>query len=157
VVFALVACIAYGFYDRLPVAGHQGVLFALGAAFVLYLYLAPLYVFGLMAFFALGISLHAFVPLLFVAYLAVLLSREVHAKAHCQALAAGIGLPLLFAAYFCLQWYVTIQKQETAQQVLFRHPDVQLPSWVVVGQSLGGRKNAEGRTGVRHAHAAPVF
>jgi XrtN system VIT domain protein len=141
VIFASAACIAYGFYERLPVAGRLVVFFALGAAFVLFVYLAlylmPFYAVGLMAFFVLGISLHAFVPLLFVVYLTVLFFREAKTKAYRRALAAGIGLPLLFAAYFSVQWYAVIQKQESAQLALFNRPDVRLPTWVVIGQNLG--------------------
>jgi XrtN system VIT domain protein len=138
-VIASAACIAYGLYEELP-AAQYALLAVLGAAFVLFLYLAvyllPLYLFSAMAFFVLGISLHTFVPLLFVVYLLVLFARQVRTNAHRLSLAAGIGLPLLFVAYFTQQWHVTVKRLETAQRVMFLSPEVRLPTWVAVGQKL---------------------
>jgi len=140
VIFSSAACIAYSFYDQLPAALRQGLLFALGAAFVLFAYLSvyliPLYPLGIMAFWVLGISLHAFVPLLFVVYLGVIFFRETSTRAYRRALAAGVALPLLIAAYFSLQWYDAVDRLESAQHGQSGRPDAQLPDWVAMGQHL---------------------
>jgi XrtN system VIT domain protein len=139
-VLSAAACIAYGVYEKLPVAARCLLLAVLGAAFVLFVYLAiyllPVYLLGAMAFFVLGISLHTFVPLLFVVYLLVVFSRETITPAYRLSLAVGIGLPLLFTAGFVQRWHVTVKRLEVAQRVTFLRPEVRLPRWVAVGQNL---------------------
>jgi XrtN system VIT domain protein len=140
VLLSSAACIAYGLYEALPTVARYLLLAVLGAAFVLFLYLAvyllPLYLFSAMAFFVLGISLHTFVPLLFAVYLLVVFSREASTPAYRLSLAAGIGLPLLVTAYFTQQWHVTVKQLKTARRVQFLSPEVRLPEWVAIGQKL---------------------
>lgn len=112
-----------------------------GIAFSLFLYfsitLIPVYPIGVIASPALGISLHAFVPLWFVlAILAYLLRRDNRQKRNIVAFSTGITFSIAVFILFIIQW-------NNASRIITRASDKtlldernDLPEWTVIAQHL---------------------
>lgn len=112
-----------------------------GIAFSLFLYfsitLIPVYPIGVIASPALGISLHAFVPLWFVlTILAYLLRRDNRVKQNIVAFVTGITLSIAVVSIFIVQWNNAnrIITRATNKTLLDEKND--LPEWTVIAQHL---------------------
>ncbi|WP_207495395.1 XrtN system VIT domain-containing protein [Aridibaculum aurantiacum] len=133
--------VAFAFAANFPSILKHFMCFLLGVTTLLFTYLAiylvPLYMVGVAAFFLLGISLHTFVPLLFIIFSIVLLRRilVVFPKGLYSFL-VGVVLVLLVAGGFVWKWnsiVSTINKEYRTQLV---DGDEMLPAWVRVSQKI---------------------
>jgi XrtN system VIT domain protein len=93
--------------------------------FYLSCYLLPLYVFGVFLFFVLGISLHAFVGLLFSIYIILLVKRT---RRYRIGFWTGIGTGLAIVLIYCITWGYTVKKINSSTG------KSGLPEWVTVAQ-----------------------
>ena len=108
-----------------------------GIALIAFLYLAiyllPIYVIGTFGIIALGMGLHAFVPLLFVAYTIVFI-RQTAGKNRHSLYAFGIGILIALGTIiqFTIRWNAEVRR---VNHDLFQSPsDNNLPPWVTVAQ-----------------------
>lgn len=99
--------------------------------FYLSCYLVPLYAFGLILFFVLGISLHAFVALLLFIYTILLTKRVFRTRGYRISFWSGIGSAALVLIIYCTIWGSTV-----ANMNFFSHKTDKsdLPAWVTVAQ-----------------------
>jgi XrtN system VIT domain protein len=115
IVLACFACIALSFRDFLPTAANYAVYFLAGLAFTLFAYLAiyvfPYYMISVMGLLFFGISIHTYIPALFVIYLLIVFTRAYRQDAQLlKPVLAGVLLPVLIAAYFTIQWTAIAKK-----------------------------------------------
>ncbi|BAV07791.1 hypothetical protein FLA_3822 [Filimonas lacunae] len=132
----------FPFFENWPVWIRYLQCFVLGVALVLFLYLAlyllPMYVFSAVAAFALGISLHTFVPLLFVIFTIKLL-RRLAKTSHKYLLPffSGIGAALTIIFVFVIVWQSQIKQMNQEYRQWEAHSSNELkPYWVRVASSL---------------------
>ncbi|RYD77365.1 MAG: XrtN system VIT domain-containing protein [Sphingobacteriales bacterium] len=130
----------FSIYDKLPKWFRMVMFFILGAGLVLFCYLAvyvaPLYAIGLVAFIFLGISGHAFVPLLFVISILILFRKFSRNQRNIiLPFVAGIILPFITGIYFAIQWnnITNIIDKEYTQSLINEND---LPAWVRISQRL---------------------
>ncbi|MBC7919724.1 MAG: XrtN system VIT domain-containing protein [Ferruginibacter sp.] len=143
--YLVVSCgafVGFGFRGVLPRRGQLLLHFLLGAALVLLTYLAayllPLYGIALFGLLALGLGVHAFLPLIGVVYLVRALVRTYAADRRAFAVAlAGAGFPLLLAIPFLTAWGRAQQQiVHTYHQTALDVDRGALPDWVRVSQRL---------------------
>jgi XrtN system VIT domain protein len=113
----------------------------IGAGMVIFLYLsvylAPMYPFSGVLFWVLGLSLHSFVPLLFLIFLVAWLIRySSDNRKTIRALAAGAGLTLALAAVFTVRWAGVVNTIDDTYRESFVEDNTTLPGWVRVSQRL---------------------
>ena len=114
---------------------------AIGIIFSLFLYLIvyliPIYPFGIIVSPALGISLHAFVPLLFaVALVLYLLRRDNRTARNIGGVSLGILLSVVITAIFMIKWHqANILISRACDRSLMDEKN-DLPEWVVIAQHL---------------------
>lgn len=95
--------------------------------FYLSCYLGPLYIFGAFLFFVLGISLHAFVALLFFIYIIILIKRT---RRYRISFWSGLGTGALLVLVYCITWGITVGKIN----YLAEKDKSGLPEWIRVAQ-----------------------
>jgi XrtN system VIT domain protein len=133
--------IAFAFFDSVPRLLKHVMFGILGVALVVFIYLSiyllPLYPVGAVAFPALGISLHTFVPLLFSIYSIVLLRKTIAVfPKGIYSFLAGILIVLLVVMFFIFRWNSivhTINKEYRKELIA---GDAVLPAWVRISQKL---------------------
>lgn len=135
------------FMDQLTNAGKHVVMFLLGAAFLLFvyysLYLTSMYIIGLIAAIAIGISLHVFAPVALAVVTFILIKRNVAGSRSLKmALAAGVLVPVVVCALFIWQWH-SINKQVNLAVNHNTLAEGKLPSWVVISQNIPKNSIAE--------------
>ena len=141
----LTACcinyISFAFFSKLPNFIKHFMCFLLAISTLLFLYLGiyliPLYAIGAGAFFLLGISLHTFVPLMFIIYSIVLIRKmALTFKAGLFNFTVGIAAVILLTAVFVTRWnnIVTTINHEYRKQLV--DGDQTLPAWVRISQKL---------------------
>ncbi|MBC8111226.1 MAG: XrtN system VIT domain-containing protein [Verrucomicrobia bacterium] len=142
----------YCFRQYLPDWLQYPVYFILGAGLLMYLYfsvyLLPLYLVGLVAFFVLGLSLHIFMPLGFLIQVIILARKSfLNQKVHFYSLLAGFVFPLLFGIYFIgnfvqIQQKIAVFKPQNAENftaasgVIIPESRNLLPEWIQIAQQL---------------------
>jgi XrtN system VIT domain protein len=135
------------FMDHLNNATKHLVLFFLGIAFVLFayysLYLTSMYVIGIVAAIAIGISLHVFAPVFLAISTFKIISRNVaQSRSLTMALAAGAAVPVVACALFTWQW-CSINKQVNLAVNHNTLAEGKLPSWMVISQNIPKNAIAE--------------
>lgn len=136
-----IALVAYSYNARLPRILNQVLLFVLGIGAVLWvyyaLYLFPLYAPSFLLSFVLGLSLHTFVPLWVVLGLAFGVRKAVAADPqYGRSFFAGAAFPVLFAAFFLVQWHQRNQQIKfLANEDVIKENNI-LPRWVTLSQQL---------------------
>ena len=127
----------------------QAVLFGLlGTVFMLFLYfslfLTTLYPIGLVATPALGISLHAFVPLWFVlTILAYLFRKDNRNKQNLISFGLGVFISIIITAGFVVRWNCTSEIISRASDHSLLNEKNDLPEWVVIAQRMPKNKISE--------------
>jgi XrtN system VIT domain protein len=115
--------------------GGMGISFT----FFLYLstYLFPIYPIGLLAFPALGLSLHAFVPMGFVlTTLFYLLRRDNRNFRNVAGFGSGILLCIVFVSFYLMQWKQTNNIIIRASDKSLMDERSDLPEWTTIAQNL---------------------
>ena len=135
------AYLSLPFFQEMPRALRflVGVTVGIGLVVFLYLslYLIPIYPLSVMIFWVLGISLHSFVPLLFIIFTIVWLIRlDVAGKKAFVGLAVGAGLAILFVVLFTLYWASAVNRINDTYRETFVEDEVTLPAWVRVAQRI---------------------
>jgi len=142
IVIQVVCCInyiAFAFFSRFPGWLQLLMTFLLGIAMVTFFYLAcyliPLYAPSFIASFALGISIHSFVGLLFVIYTIVLLRKVVaHKRVFLYSFLGGVSASVILIIVYVIQWTVlTNDLNTTYRQATVRETEG-WPAWVSVAQ-----------------------
>jgi XrtN system VIT domain protein len=115
-VFLTIACINYltlPFFPKLSTGFRQLICLVAGMAFPAFIYLsfylAPIYALSAAAAFFLGISIHSFVPLLFVLYTLVFMKKVTSENRRLWiGFLTGILLALVLAGIFIIKWKLTV-------------------------------------------------
>ena len=108
----VVTCLNYmlhSVYSRMPNWARQLSILVSGFSFILFSYLAvyllPTYGIGLVGFLAFGISLHVFVPALFLVNTIFLVKRASVVQKHAlKFFSAGAVVPVTIALVFTIMW-----------------------------------------------------
>ena len=117
----------------------QVILLTVAAIFYTYLaiYLLPIFVFGLIGALAIGIGLHAFVPLLLLLYTMKILIKEVDTLPRMAIpVWSTLGVSLIIIIIFSIQWYGVQQRMESAYLNATRPGKTTWPAWVEALQSI---------------------
>ena len=136
---SVTACIAYRFENYLTLFFKNTLYLFLGFSTILWLYaatyLSTLYPISIPALFVFGFSLHSFVPLmLFITHIRILYQNW---KSFKQFILTGLIVPLLIVAYFAFQWHTIVYKIRYTNNDIATKNTEELPSWVVLGQTIG--------------------
>jgi XrtN system VIT domain protein len=101
------------------------------------LYLVPIYAFGLLGAIAIGIGLHAFVPLLLLIYTVRILVREINFLPALRMVTWSVGgMVFLLIGLFSYRWSVVQKEMETAFHSATRPDHTGWPAWVETLQKL---------------------
>ncbi|WP_187263514.1 XrtN system VIT domain-containing protein [Pontibacter beigongshangensis] len=136
-----VAMVGYTFRVNLPVVARHLLLFWLGAGLMLMLYyalyLAPLYLIGVVGALFIGIGLHVLVPLQVVVCLVLVAIRAWRENDRfIYSFGGGAVLPLLFLVHFLGQWYERNNQLSQLQNDYIIQDNTELPRWVTISQQL---------------------
>jgi XrtN system VIT domain protein len=143
-IFVCVFCVSlvvYSYNVRLPHMLNRVLLFILGAGTMLWvyytLYLLPLYLVSFMIAFALGMSLHTFVPLWVVLGLWFGVKKATASEpASRRSFLAGAAFPVLFLAFFLVQWHHRMEQINFYSNDHIIQENETLPRWVKLSQQL---------------------
>ncbi|WP_177189416.1 XrtN system VIT domain-containing protein [Chitinophaga sp. YR573] len=131
-IVSCINCLAFPYIGMLPPWGRhlQSFLLAISLCCFVYLscYLLPMYAFGVLLFFVLGISLHAFVALLFVIYIIALARKN---RRFLISFWWGIGTAMLILIVYCAVWLYAVSTMNT---LTYKASKTGLPAWVTVAQ-----------------------
>ena len=133
------ACIAYRFENYLTLFFKNTLYLFFGISTVLWLYfaiyLSYLYPISIPAILLFGFSIHSFIPLmLFIAHFRILYQKW---KSFKLFILTGLILPLVIVAYFTFQWHAITYKIRYVHNDIATKTTEELPSWVVLGQTIG--------------------
>ncbi|BAU52834.1 XrtN system VIT domain-containing protein [Mucilaginibacter gotjawali] len=134
------ALIASAFINQLNKVLSATVMFLLGASLVLFIYLSiylvPIYGFGLIGVLAIGVSLHAFVPLVLSVYNVRIILKNVGVnKRSWYPAVAGVILPLVLAGAYSVQWrHINVQANRSVNNHIISEST--LPAWTSVAQHI---------------------
>ncbi|MDB5141690.1 MAG: XrtN system protein [Mucilaginibacter sp.] len=137
---ASIAVVASLFMEHLDKISRHVVMFFLGMAFLLFvyysIYLTSIYIFGIVGVLAIGVSLHAFVPLALAVTTFIIIKRSIAQNKGLKiALIAGILVPIIACSIFVFQWS-SINKQVNLAINHNTLSEGKLPSWVVISQNV---------------------
>ncbi|TAD81519.1 MAG: XrtN system VIT domain-containing protein [Bacteroidetes bacterium] len=126
---------------QLPYAIKVLQVFALtvGALFYTYLalYLIPIYAFGFIGAIAIGIGLHAFVPLLLLIYTITILIKTINAVPALKTVAfSAAGAVFLLIGLFTHRWSALQTNMKTAFHAATRADHTGWPAWVETLQNV---------------------
>jgi XrtN system VIT domain protein len=116
------------------------IMFMLGAGLILLfyfiIYLAPIYIYGLIGLILLGLTIHLFIPL-FVA-LSVIRNFIRFRKSLIDKIAftTGILLPLVIVVVFLFKWQNFSKEIHQANAASINRPDNKLPEWILLCQEM---------------------
>ena len=135
------ACVAFAWQERMPVAARWSLWFVLGASLVLFVYYAlalmPIAAFGVVVVWFFGIPLHAFIPLVLCVYLVLILKNALSAEPGARiAVFSGIGFPLAVVAVFATAWFRVSNQVVTSMEAFEQNNGNELPRWVTVSRQL---------------------
>lgn len=133
--------IAFAFFEKLPAKLQHVMCFILGIATLAFAYLSfylvPLYAISAIAFFALGISLHTFVPILFCIYTIALIRRKAAQNISLWfSFASGVSTVIIVAFVYTLQWSSVVNTINTSYRKAELMQKNNLPGWIAVAQKL---------------------
>ncbi|MBE7173388.1 MAG: XrtN system VIT domain-containing protein [Williamsia sp.] len=133
--------LAFAFWKQAPVWLLYIMHALLGIGFILFLYLAcyllPLYAVSGVAAFALGISLHTFVPLLFCIYTIVILRKTSAGQKLYQAcFFAGIAATVMVTTAFVVRWSHVVHRLNTSYNRGIAEDNDGLPAFVGVAAAV---------------------
>ncbi|MDR3094810.1 MAG: XrtN system VIT domain-containing protein [Bacteroidales bacterium] len=136
-----IACLSLAFYKEMPQPVRILTLAVTGVGLVVFIYLAvyltPIYAFSVAFFWILGISLHSFVPLLFVIFLLRWLFKFAgNDKKALNGLFAGAGTVIVVIIVFAIRWHSVVGNINDTYRESFTEDDVILPAWVRVAQRV---------------------
>lgn len=145
-----ISCIAVMlalFMEHLNNAIKHVVMFFLGTAFVLFVYysvyLTSMYIIGLLAAIAIGISLHVFAPAALAITTFIIIKRCIgQSRGLKVALAGGVLVPVIACSLFIWQWS-SINRQVNLTINHNSLSEGKLPSWVVISQNIPKNAIAE--------------
>lgn len=129
------------FFDVMPAWWKYIQCFLLGMGFLVFAYLAiylmPLYAIGVMGCFLFGISLHAFVPLLFcVLTIAMMKNVGGTVRKYWISFGAGVLIPLTGMIVFVFSWCCYLrQMDDTFKRASFDNKS-ELPAWIAVAERM---------------------
>lgn len=140
----VISCINYAafyFFENMPQWLQQLQLFILGVSILFYgylsLYLLPLYGIGVLASIGLGISLHTFVPLLFVVYSIVLIKRlQLTRLRYLPAFVTGLAAAVITAVVFVSMWCTGLARIDRKHGDASIDGNSGLPAWVNTARTL---------------------
>ncbi|HXB06475.1 MAG TPA: XrtN system VIT domain-containing protein [Puia sp.] len=126
------------FFPRLPHPIKAIICFITGIAFAAFLYLAVyllnFYVIGFIGSLALGLSLHVFVPLLFVIFTIDFITRARRIfRRSLHFFFGGFLLALVFTAQYAVRWNVRVKAINNDVTTANATPN-NLPNWITVAQ-----------------------
>jgi XrtN system VIT domain protein len=133
--------IAFAFFEKLSPKVQHLMCFILGIATLAFAYLSfylvPLYAISAIGFFALGISLHTFVPVLFCIYTIILIRRKAaHNSKLWFSFGAGVTTMIIIAVVYTLQWSSVVNTMNTSYRKAELIQKNNLPGWIAVAQKL---------------------
>jgi XrtN system VIT domain protein len=131
---------AFAYADALPKWTVHLMSFVSGVSWVAFaylsLYLLPIYALGIIGFFLLGASLHAFVPLLFTIYSIKLLGKSAEAeKRYWWSFLTGLLLAVAFVVGYTIMWNNNKRQLNNAWYQSTTGGN-ELPVWVNVAQNV---------------------
>lgn len=140
----VISCINYAtfyFFENMPRWVQKLQLFILGISIPFYtylsLYLLPLSGIGILAAIGLGISLHAFVPLLFVIYSVVLIKRlHLTHMRYLPAFATGAAVAIITTVVFVTMWCTSLSRINGKYGDVSIEGNSALPAWVNTARTL---------------------
>lgn len=132
--------VAMIWFNQLPVRGQQVLALGLSAVWWLFvyqaIYIAPIYHIGILGLVLLGISIHAYIPLIIAFTLGKWLVRS-WAQEHLRpAIRAGLALPLVIVAIFVWQWSQLDNRARYSLNEAQTRQDDDLPNWTRLAQQL---------------------
>ena len=132
--------LALGYTNVLPRWTNHALSFIAGVSAVTFIYLSlylfPLYVVSVIGFFLIGISLHTFVPLLFVIYTAILMNRvSENNKRYWLSFATGFFSVIAFVASYVGLWNSSKKKLDHALHESNSYTG-DIPAWINVAQKV---------------------
>ncbi len=135
------ACLSLAFFKEMPRPLRLAVSAIVGAGMIVFLYLAvylvPIYPISMAIFWVLGISLHGFVPLLFIVFISVWLYKfGTYDKKALLSTAAGAGFVIVSATVFTVRWAHTVNLINDTYRETFVEDDAAFPAWVRVAQRI---------------------
>jgi XrtN system VIT domain protein len=141
-VLLVICCVNFSsliFFPRMPFALQGLVSFIAGISFVAFLYLAinlaPGYIIGILCSVVIGLSLHLFVPAIFLAYTIVFVRRANRIHRWLKGFFfAGLVLSLAFVAQYAIRWHFRVRAINQTL-VAARSAGNGLPNWVIVAES----------------------
>ena len=138
--------IMYSVYSRLPNWARRLSILIAGFSFILFSYLAiylvPTYGIGMVGFLAFGISLHVFVPALFLVNTILLIKRaSVVQKNAWKVFFTGSMVPLIIALVFTIMWGSL--KKDINGIYANQRPGSELPAWIRLAQRIPNTPLAE--------------
>ena len=133
--------IGFGFYNHLPISIRNLMMFVLGIAILVFLYmsiyLVPLFFLGVLGLIVLGISFHVFVPVLFVIYTIKLVGAVESTHRHARRyFFAGMGTGIVLLIGYISIWSYSVNKINEANQVKTKQGSSSLPAWINVAQKI---------------------
>jgi len=140
--------IALAWFEKVSERVRQLMCILLGGALVLFIYLSiyliPTYPICAFAFFVLGVSLHAFVPILFVIFTIRKAITIMRANRNLgRYMLAGIIISVIIPLFFTFQWnQVNKQVSKSYNKTLYAD-NTELPAWIKVAQNLDDNKITE--------------
>ncbi len=140
-IIASITTLSYRFFHILPLWINRLQQVLLGSAIVLYIYLsifvAHIYGVGTIGILFLGIGMHAFVPLtVCIACLCLLRFSLRNGKMQYHAVLVGVVATLAYVTSFVIEWNTRVTRIETLANQSVMYPEMELPVWVTIGQSL---------------------
>lgn len=143
-VLQVIVCLNYvvfAFFHSFKRSIQYLLCFILGTGMIAFLYLSfyllPLYAISAVASLLLGISLHTFVPLLFLIYSITLLNKvTVQDKKYWFVFVGGAGTVLLFVVGLVIQWSAVTREINKAYRKASVADSEGLPQWIAVAQEI---------------------
>lgn len=132
--------LAVGWFEQMTVRAQQGLVLGLSAACWLFvyqsIYIAPIYHISLVGLLLLGISMHAFIPLIITVTLGKWLKHGWQNEHLRLPIGLGLALPVVVVAVFVGQWArLDAHVRYTLNEAQTRADD-DLPDWVRLAQQL---------------------
>ena len=133
--------IVFAFFNSLSRIVKYFLCFILGIAMITFLYLSfylmPLYAISIAASPLLGISLHSFVPAMFVIYTLILMNRvSLENKKYWLGFISGSGTVIVIVMVYLLQWAGVTHTINNAYRKATVADSEGLPEWVSVAQKI---------------------
>lgn len=133
--------ITFAFFEKLPAKIQHLMCFILGIALLAFAYLSfylvPLYAVSAVGFFALGISLHTFVPILFCIYTITLIRKKAAQNNQLWfSFGAGGAFAILLTVVYTVQWSIAVSTVNNSYRKAELMQKNNLPGWIAVAQKL---------------------